>query len=266
MQIRSLKYFSKLVSNSFTSRGFQRQPVSLITKYESVITVSNLSQQQKGKITDNCINLSSLQQNLIILFSGCGAIVHPKRADFVANINELIDGVNLDFLLFKMKAHPCGRELLCKRPRISQTVLDEAWLCEGHTFGGAYAQFMGTRAFSPAERPAVRFITRSDLRYVALRMRESHDFWHVIFGCSTSVISELQLKQIEFRYTNLPSAGLSYFLAPIRLDLRERRSLSSLFTSRTHVPVDKDKLIFSILEERLRIPLDSLRKELLSDI
>ena len=72
-----------------------------------------------------------------------------------------------------MKAHPCGRELLRKRPRISQGTLDDAWLCEEHTFGGAYAQFMGTRSFSPKERPAVRFFVSSDLAYLALRMRIS---------------------------------------------------------------------------------------------
>ena len=59
-------------------------------------------------------------------------------------------------------------ELLRKRPRISQGTLDDAWLCEEHTFGEAYAQFMGTRSFSPRERPAIRFFVSSDLAYLAL--------------------------------------------------------------------------------------------------
>ena len=158
MQNRNLKYFPKLVSNYCSSREVQRQPASMMENYKLTMELANLSERRKEKITDNCIHLSFLQQNLVTLFSGCGAIVHPKRADFVANTNELLDRVNLKFLLFKMKAHPCGKELLLKRPRISQTILDEAWLCEGHTFGGAYAQFMGTRSFYPAERPTVRFI------------------------------------------------------------------------------------------------------------
>ena len=266
MQNRNLKYFPKLVSNYCSSREVQRQPASMMENYKLTMELANLSERRKEKITDNCIHLSFLQQNLVTLFSGCGAIVHPKRADFVANTTELLDRVNLKFLLFKMKAHPCGKELLLKRPRISQTILDEAWLCEGHTFGGAYAQFMGTRSFYPAERPTVRFIASSDLGYVALRMRESHDFWHVLFGCSTSVISELQLKLIEFRYTNSPSAGLSYFLAPVRLGLRDRRYFSNFSVSHAHVPIDANKLIFSTLEERLCVPLNSLRKELLVDI
>ena len=48
---------------------------------------------------------------------------------------------------------------------------------EEHTFGGeAYAQFMGTRSFSPRERPAIRFFVSSDLAYLALENKRSHDF------------------------------------------------------------------------------------------
>jgi|Transcript_1956 ubiquinone biosynthesis protein COQ4 len=263
MRNGNLKCFSRLISSYSTFHGIQRQPASLLKKYKLASEVSNLSHPWKERKMDNCIHISFMQRNLLVLVSGWGAIIHPKRADFVANTNELLDGVSLKFLLFKMKAHPCGRELLRKRPRISQGTLDDAWLCEEHTFGEAYAQFMGTRSFSPRERPAIRFFVSSDLAYLALRMRESHDFWHVLFGCSTSVTSELHLKLIEFRYSNMPSAGLSYFLAPIRLGLHDRRSFYNLFFTRTHFPIDKDELIFSILEERLSVPLNSLRRELL---
>ena len=109
MQNRNLKYFPKLVSNYSSSREVQRQPASMMENYKLTMELANLSERRKEKITDNCIHLSFLQQNLVTLFSGCGAIVHPKRADFVANTNELLDRVNLKFLLFKMKAHPCGK-------------------------------------------------------------------------------------------------------------------------------------------------------------
>jgi len=37
------------------------------------------------------------------------------------------------------------------------------------SFGHEYAQFMGVRAFSPAERPPVRFVDDAELAYVAQR-------------------------------------------------------------------------------------------------
>ena len=37
-----------------------------------------------------------------------------------------------------------------------------------------------------------------DLAYVALRNRQVHDLWHVVFGCPTTVAGELGLKALEF--------------------------------------------------------------------
>ena len=37
-----------------------------------------------------------------------------------------------------------------------------------------------------------------ELAYVLTRMREVHDFWHVLFGCDTDVLSELAVKGLEF--------------------------------------------------------------------
>ena len=59
-----------------------------------------------------------------------------------------------------------------------------------NTFGAAYAQFMGSRNFSPDDRPPVRFMDTDELAYVATRAREVHDFWHVLFGLPTNLIGE----------------------------------------------------------------------------
>ena len=66
------------------------------------------------------------------------------------------------------------------------------------TFGHAYGQFMGKRHFEADERPPVRFVDDVELAYVAQRARETHDLWHVLFGCPTTVTGELALKAVEF--------------------------------------------------------------------
>ena len=38
----------------------------------------------------------------------------------------------------------------------------------------------------------------ADLAYVALRNRQVHDLWHVLFSCPTTVCGELGLKALEF--------------------------------------------------------------------
>ena len=47
----------------------------------------------------------------------------------------------------------------------------------------------------------MRFIADPDLAYVAMRAREAHDFWHVLFGVGTSVLGEVALKYLEFVQT-----------------------------------------------------------------
>ncbi|KAJ7517243.1 hypothetical protein O6H91_21G015200 [Diphasiastrum complanatum] len=83
---------------------------------------------------------------------------------------------------------------------------------------------MGTRKFSPDDRPPVRFMETDELAYVATRAREVHDFWHVLFNLPTNVMGELALKIVEFQQTALPMcflsvAGASWRLKPEKRDL-----------------------------------------------
>ena len=66
------------------------------------------------------------------------------------------------------------------------------------TFGRAYGDFMARRGFHADDRPPVRFVDDEELAYVAMRSRETHDLWHVLFNCKTTVLGELALKAVEF--------------------------------------------------------------------
>eukprot|EP00211_Chloroparvula_japonica_P013107 CAMPEP_0119143676 /NCGR_PEP_ID=MMETSP1310-20130426/34677_1 /TAXON_ID=464262 /ORGANISM="Genus nov. species nov., Strain RCC2339" /LENGTH=109 /DNA_ID=CAMNT_0007135321 /DNA_START=88 /DNA_END=414 /DNA_ORIENTATION=+ len=102
-----------------------------------------------------------------------------------------------------------------------------AWDLPESSFGGAYAKFMGKRRFSPDDRPPVRFVDDEELAYVAQRCREVHDFWHVLFGCPTTILGELQLKAVESWQTGLPMAALSVAGAQWRLNPKQRDALWS---------------------------------------
>lgn len=88
----------------------------------------------------------------------------------------------------RMAADPQGRAILADKPRITDATLQACWdmppgACWHSTqracaetcgkragsFGWEYAQFMGVRSFSPAERPPVRFVDDAELAYVAAR-------------------------------------------------------------------------------------------------
>ncbi|CAM6052278.1 unnamed protein product [Sphagnum compactum] len=171
------------------------------------------------------VPLNAWQQAAVAVGSAVGALMNPARADLVAALGETTGAPAFQNLLDRMKKSPEGREILMDRPRVISTSVGHAWDMPANTFGAAYAQFMGSRNFSPDDRPPVRFLESEELAYVATRAREVHDFWHVLFNCPTSVVGELALKMVEFQQTLLPMCFLSVVGAPWRLKPEQRSVL-----------------------------------------
>lgn len=55
----------------------------------------------------------------------------------------------------------------------------------------------------------MRFIADEQVAYVACRLREVHDIWHVLFKCGTNIYGEAALKWIEMMQTGMPMTALS---------------------------------------------------------
>ena len=113
--------------------------------------------------------------------------------------------------------------ILFDRPRVISTKVGHAWDLPPNTFGAAYANFMGSRNFSPDDRPPVRFMDTDELAYVAMRAREVHDFWHTLFGLPTNLIGESALKVIEFEQMYLPMCLLSVIGGNARFTEKQRK-------------------------------------------
>lgn len=114
------------------------------------------------------------------------------------------------------------QEVLLERPRVITSQVSHAWDMPENTFGSAYAKFMGSRNFSPDDRPPVRFMDTEELAYVATRAREVHDFWHVLFRLPTNLIGESALKVIEFEQMLLPMCAMSVVGGSARFSEKQR--------------------------------------------
>lgn len=110
-----------------------------------------------------------------------------------------------------------------ERPRVVCAKVGHAWDLAANTFGAAYARFMGSRNFSPDDRPPVRFMDTDELAYVAMRAREVHDFWHTLFDLPTNLIGETALKVIEFEQMGLPMCLLSVIGGTARFNEKQRK-------------------------------------------
>lgn len=110
-----------------------------------------------------------------------------------------------------------------EQPRVISSKVGHAWDLPKNTFGAAYAKFMGSRNFSPDERPPVRFMETDELAYVAMRAREVHDLWHTLFDLPTNLIGESALKVIEFEQMYLPMCVMSVIGGTARFNEKQRK-------------------------------------------
>lgn len=173
-------------------------------------------------IQSNRLRLKGWQQAAVALGSAVGSLLDPRRADLIAALGETTGKPAFDRVLERMKKSPEGREILLERPRVISTKVGHAWDLPYNTFGAAYARFMGSRNFSPDDRPPVRFMETEELAYVAMRAREVHDFWHTLFGLPTNLIGETALKVIEFEQMLLPMCLMSVLGGTARFSDKQR--------------------------------------------
>ena len=162
------------------------------------------------------------------------ALRDPHRADMVAALGDATGRLALERLRDRMRADATGRELLRRRPHVTEASLGGLGglsAMPSGTFGRCYADFMRGHTFSPDERCATRFVDDSELAYVMTRAREMHDFLHVLCGLEPDVPGEIALKWFEMVHTGLPVAAFSAFVGPARLSRADKRVLR-----RQHIP------------------------------
>lgn len=91
---------------------------------------------------------------------------------------------------------------------------------DASTLGGAYARYMQARGLRPDFYDVV--VPRHKLHYLRLRMRQTHDIWHVLSGFGTDPVGEVGLQGFYFgQFTNGQSA-LIFAGAILKSILRQR--------------------------------------------
>uniref|UniRef100_A0A0E0HAL4 Ubiquinone biosynthesis protein COQ4 homolog, mitochondrial n=1 Tax=Oryza nivara TaxID=4536 RepID=A0A0E0HAL4_ORYNI len=201
----------------------QRRSISSLPPHDSEAQPSGERERSTARVMQGArVNLKGWQQAAVAFGSAFGALLDPRRADLIATLGETTGKPAFHRVLQRMRNSAEGRDVLLERPRVISTQVSHAWDMPQNTFGAAYAQFMGSRNFSPDDRPPVRFIDTDELAYVATRACEVHDFWHVLFGLPTNLIGETALKVIEFEQMFLPMCMLSVVGGSARFNEKQR--------------------------------------------
>lgn len=133
-----------------------------------------------------------------------------KDPDHTQSIFDIENGMK------HLDATRLGMEYVKTNPRMAQ-MIEERYLCtvpdtqallnhpEG-SLGYCYARHLDDRGYDPDYYEKIDI--KDDVDYVLMRLRQTHDIWHVMTGFGTSRIGEIGIKAVELAQTRRPMAAV----------------------------------------------------------
>ena len=136
-----------------------------------------------------------------------GMIRNPEATDSVFDIEDgLRRSGAMESFLERVCALPGVSELMAERYLAPPLDVDALAAMPEGSLGNALAGHFSEHGFDPDYYRKVEVVT--DLDWVLMRMRQSHDIWHVVTGIGTDRVGEIALKAFELAQTWRPMAAV----------------------------------------------------------
>jgi ubiquinone biosynthesis protein COQ4 len=168
----------------------------------------------------------------------------------------------LDKEMETIKAEPKSNQDVLNRRFMTHYNLQELDQLPEGTVGKAYAKHMLGNQLKPDFFDRIE--VTDDNTYIMMRMRETHDLWHVITGFGTSVPHELGLQAFMFAQVFTPLAPLLICARCLISVFKNPKEVIEIFdqVSKGWVMGRKARLIFAAdWEKNWKTPLQDLRTQ-----
>ncbi len=176
---------------------------------------------------------SSHRNRPLVALRALGALsIDPDDLPKVFTIIESLPGRSPEYLLAGFERRTSGRQLLAEKPDLGARLADRAALHalpEG-TLGRAYAEVMDHQGITPEGIVAASKAGRdetvdksADHTFVADRMRDTHDLWHVVTGYGMDLLGETALLCFIIPQTRSPGIALVALLGLVKAKGADRR-------------------------------------------
>ncbi|WP_310422013.1 Coq4 family protein [Chamaesiphon sp. VAR_48_metabat_135_sub] len=144
---------------------------------------------------------------LVVLKGALSLIRDPQQTDSVYDIEDgMKHSAAMAAATRQMMAQPEIAGLAAERYLAVAPDIPKLLQYPPDSLGYAYANYIHTAGFDPGfYRPMA---VEDDTSYLLLRLRQTHDIWHVVTGFSTNVPGELGLKAFELAQTRRTMAGI----------------------------------------------------------
>lgn len=119
--------------------------------------------------------------------------VQPTHPAFGALFYDSVEIGRCAELARQFSRHAEGRRLLAEKPSLSASELDLEALekLPPETFGHTFARYYREKGLQPIETLSP---PKNDAQYIAKRLRETHDFIHLVTGYGTDVMGEMEVQ------------------------------------------------------------------------
>jgi ubiquinone biosynthesis protein COQ4 len=145
----------------------------------------------------------------------------PNRLDLVFVLGEAVNRTAFPRVKALFERDPDGRRVLTDRPELDSRRVDLdalARLPDG-TLGREYVRFLRDNGITPDVFKAPEGVD-PDAAFLAMRVRQTHDLWHVITGYAPDVRGEVLLQAFTFAQLRVPSSGIIALFGLVRGSLR----------------------------------------------
>lgn len=142
----------------------------------------------------------------------------PNDTKQVFLLGIILNAPHLERLLSRMARDIEGSKLLVERPAIDSKSVDFDALraLPATTLGGAYARYLDAEGLDPDLFQAPPGLPEVPA-YLAQRIRQTHDLWHVLTGYKTDVAGEVALQAFTYAQLRMPSSAVLTLIGTLRL-------------------------------------------------
>jgi ubiquinone biosynthesis protein COQ4 len=160
----------------------------------------------------------------------CRLMRDPGRLDQVLVFAQAVNAGAVARAVAKVERTEDGRRLFAEMPRIDRQHVDYDALrrLPDGTLGREYVRFLDDNEITPEPFEKLPEVSDPRAAYVMLRMRQTHDLWHVLTAYTTDVRGEVLLQAFTFAQVRVPSAFLLAFLGTLRWVRWTRQHLRDL--------------------------------------
>jgi ubiquinone biosynthesis protein COQ4 len=160
-------------------------------------------------------------------------IKSPENTESVYDVEDGLKNIKASQLAVTYaKQQPGVADLFTERYLAPHPDLGALLELPADSLGYAYATYLTERGFDPNFYRAIAI--EDDATYLFMRMRQTHDLWHVVGGFSTDVEGELALKAFELSQTRRTMSLILLLGGILRTVFREPECLDDLLNAIAH--------------------------------